>query len=793
MDLGARNRRTSEFIRPFALPGLSTCLQERRLCREGVPIPLSSLDFEAICLAEWALARKRSLVLCPADPLAPLSALVAASIHVADMTTRYRATGAVLGSSRRVAVVTSDYHARGFYRGLGIRNPQGGMPLLRDVVPAATSGRDGVLRVIGDVGRGWSTAFVSTLADVSALGRVDALVVELPVADQNQLLDVRIPMIVVARDPSEPLLDQLADRIPLFAWSLNDVASLSGSDALTPRLERRARNGGCQIVALHSEATCENGALFWQDVGALLRASRASVIARELARMAFSLFHDLVGLAVPLDKYEAFTSPIRVRLAAIDSAARLTRGDARELYLPMISAELRDLASGIGPVPPKCNALRTHIATLLDDRANVMLVARTAEQARLYTLDFASNPALAPLRVVSLSQLSEQSPADVAILTGPAPAWARWIYRAGIASRVDVLAYTPTGPVDAVARGFDEVAIVRRVLELQSKREEWFGRREARERVWSALSGEPVTAQRRTDETSNLVAVPAVRVTSHEPADVPPGLWDCDNWFNTLESSRPVASAPNRTQRDVNEVASAVRVTFDNGSTTLLESTAAVTRFKPVSAAVDAGYPVAQLKRGDQIVFVDGDSRKDLLSKVLEVAETVPALAVAAGWVTHWRRILASAYERFGTYESFATSLRRLGCSVQTQTIRLWVIGVTIGPDDDEDVRRVGAVAQDAALTTHFAEVCRAMRSLRGAHVRLGKRVSELALTVGSAAAAGRVASDEVIDERSGLTAADFVDSVCILTVESVQHVGDVPAGLLGRLLDNSLEGELRV
>ncbi len=117
---------------------------------------------------------------------------------------------------------------------------------------------------------------------------------------------------------------------------------------------------------------------------------------------------------------------------------------------------------------------------------------------------------------------------------------------------------------------------------------------------------------------------------------------------------------------------------------------------------------------------------------------------------------------------------------MQDQTIRLWVIGVTIGPDDDEDVRRVGIVMDDAVLRDRYDEVCRGSRSLRGAHVRLGQRLSELAMRVGSSAEAGLLESDEVVDERGGLTVADFRESVDILTVAVVKPAGEVPYVLIG-------------
>src|SRR6266852_3554211 len=162
-------------IRPHADPGLATCLQERRLCRDGIPLPVSRLEVEALSLAEWAVARRRALVLCPADPLAPLSELIAAAVHIADMAKQYAATGIPTGSSRRVAVVTSDFHARGLYRSLGVRDPRGrGLASLRDAVPAATVGRDGIVRVLGrDSGHGWATVFAGSVSDLGAMHGID--------------------------------------------------------------------------------------------------------------------------------------------------------------------------------------------------------------------------------------------------------------------------------------------------------------------------------------------------------------------------------------------------------------------------------------------------------------------------------------------------------------------------------------------------------------------------------------------------------------------------------------------
>ena len=774
-------------IRPQADPGLATCLEDRQLCKDGVPLPISRLEIEAVSLAEWAVARGGVLVLCPADPLAPLAELIAAAVHVADMVKQYRATGRPMGSSRRVAVVTSDFRSRGLYRGLGVRNIGGGVAPLRDVVPAATLGRDGVVRVLGrDPGRGWSTLFATTIGEVRAVDGIDLIVVDLASSDIDAALELGVPVVAIARDPADGKLLRLPADTLTFGWNRLDLEEIRDDDDLPPRLARRARGGTCEIVAVPSASVCQDAGLFWQDVGPLVRSCGRSGVARELAREAFSLFYDLVGLALPLDAYESLTVPVRVRLNAIGAAVRLTRGETRDLYLPMVEAELRDLANALGAAPPKHDTLLRVLGALLDEHDDVMLITRTAELARLHAADLEGRGALAGVRVSSLGSLVDAAPAEVAVLTGMAPTWARWVYRAGVAESLRVLAYTPDSPSDAPANRFDEAELVRCAISDQRAREAWLGRAAAKDRTWSTLSGD-----QRLVRDDGAVAPPngdssGVGVVLATPAEVPPGLWDGDGvgWLAPLE---PAATAGAETdsaaeRSGIAVVVPAVKVTFVDGRWALMDSGGTVTRFRAGSGTASPAYAVASLKPGDQVLFLDRDSRKDLLAKVVEVAGEVPALAVAAGWVAHWRRVLAEGYRRFGSYEAFAASLRRHGCTVQTQTVRLWVVGVTIGPDDAEDVHRVGLVTDDAVLLNRHDEVHRAMRSLRGAHQSLGRRLAEVARQVGSAVAAGRLASDELIDERSGLTAADFQESVDILTVKTVEQVGEVPSLVLGRL-----------
>ena len=790
MDLNGSAMPWPGVIRAHSTPGLSTCVDEQRLRSDGLPLPVSLLETEALRLAEWAFARREPLVLCPADPLAPIPALIAAAVHVADMADHYRRSGRPEGSSRRVAVVTNDFRLRGVYRGLGVRNPASHeVATLRDVVPAATLGRDGVVRVLAaDPRTGWSTVFVPSVGALRSLREIDLVIVVPPAGGVEEALGLGVPTVVVVTDPSDPALTRLAVTTPVFGWDQGDIGRAAAAGGLTPRLARRLDGDRCEVVGVPAHAVCENAALFWQDIGPLVRSGQRSAVARDLAREAFSLFHDLSGLALPLPDYEMLTAPVRVRLDAVGAAARWTRGETRDLYLPMVEAELRGLADALGDAPPKHDALIALMGELLDDHRDVLLIARTAELARLHTADLSRRGVLAKVRITSFGALAGEAPADVAVLTGMAPTWARWVYRSGIASTLRVLGYTPEGPIESVARGYDEAAMVADTVRLQSVRERWLAQSGTKDRTWSRLTGDPRTVP---DDHGEARADDANSVTTRTltPPDVPPGLWDGNGgWL----SDHGRGGADGERGRDVMapsgaSVVAAVRVTFGDGRWVLLDHDGTVTR-----VGAGSGTPqmtaVSSLKSGDHVLFLDGDGRKDLLAKVIEVAEEVPALAVAAAWTAHWRRVLITAYGRFGSYHALTVALAEQGCTVQTQTVRLWVIGVTIGPENDDDVRRVGVVMDDPTLRDGYAEVCRAFRSLRGAHVRLGKRLAEMAVRVGSAAAVGRLDGDEVVDERSGLTVADFRESVEVLTVRATEPVGDVPYVLVGRLNENTTE-----
>jgi len=759
-----------------AVPGLSTCLEEGRLTYGTSSVPSCSLDLETLRVIEDATAHGRPVVLCPADPLLALAALIPAAVHIASMTAARLERRVYQGSALRVAVVTSDYRMRSLYRSLGVRpRPTATSVPMRDVVPAATVGPDGSLHVTANgAGTYWSTAFTRSVAEAQALPNVDLLVVDLPAPDAEAVLQAGVvPAVVVARDPSDPMVDQLARTLPVFVW---DMADLPGRTDLTPRLAARATGEGCVVAGVVDSAVCENAGLFWQDIGPLAQLARRSVVGRQLAREAFGIFHDALGLALPIERFEAYSgTKFTVRLRDVAAAARAVKGDLGDLYLPMVATELGDLLAALGGEPAKHNSLRRLLAAHVDDGDSVLLVARTAGLGRAYR-EWIEDVGLDDVRVVPIDRLAEVQPADVAVLTGLAPRWARWVYRSGVGRRIEILAYaTPNG--EKSLTGFTEVAAAQGAIARQMAAATWLSDGPQRAIAVARLAGAIIPLPSRPTTTVIVASTPV----PDEP-DEPPGLWTEAQWFS--------APDPERGRFDTRDgaAAEAVRVELEGGRWALFRLDGTVARWRAHSNVVDEAHPVSRLQVGDQLVFVDGDGHKHLMEKVLEVAEAIPALAVAAAWVAHWREVLYAAWQSAGSYVELTRGLEAHGCTVQAQTVRLWVIGMTLGPDDPEDIRRLGELREDSALRDHHLDVDGALRVLRGAHVRLGQRVARLARRVGPGAS-NEPDPDAYLDERSGLTAADFAHAVEVLTVRGIAPAGVVPASVLGRL--NESEDEL--
>jgi hypothetical protein len=772
------------WVRPLRVPSLSMCAEGGRLRLNGVKLATTKVDVTALRLVEWAMSKGKTIAILMPDPYHLLVPLTAGALHVLRMIElREQLEGGAPRSDLRIGVVTRSYRPRHAYRALGLPGAS-----LVDSVPAAQRLATGEVAVLGNAGRQWGTVFVRRPGELEGIGRLDLVVVELPIYEWDALDRIAAPKIVIGHDPTDIGLLGLVHRAPTFSWSPEDLARLSplaqcdGAGAhVAARLEVAARGVKVTPVAVRHQGVCEQASQFWNDAGPLQRAAKGSYLAGQLAEETMALFYDLMHLAVSVEEYERVTGTrISARLRAMRHEEFQAKGDLGETYLPVVHLELSDLARALGPVPPKAPALEALLREELERKRTVLLVARTAELVRVYEAHYRRYVESNRLRVTSLSSAGEEQPADVAVITGIPPAWARFIYGTGLAPEVKILTYATERSLAAIHDGFVEADRVAASADYHRERAAWLGADAIRATSWNTLSGDavpvPEAAAERRREPVILVDAPA--------PDLPPDLW----------SGVGVLAAPQEVDIDLTAIevaastgpraqfASAVRVTFDDSTWVLLDTGSTVTRYDALTQRAKAGFDVNRISSGEEIVFLDDDARKDVLTKVIEVAGQVSHLAVAATWANYWRKALLRGKQLCGTYTSFAERLEDAGCERSVVSVRFWVVGDVIGPRDEQDIRRVGEVIDDAVLRDRWRDVAKGIAAFRKAHTELTKRVGALAIRYGAGAATGAVRRDELIDERTGFTAGDFSDCVEIKRVKTVAPEGVVPVSMLGRL-----------
>src|SRR5882672_6187594 len=82
-----------DYVRPYANPGLSSCITDGVLRLDGVPMAATWIDVVAMRIVEWSVATRQTVVLLSPDPYDLLVPLTAAAVHVSRMLELHKQTG----------------------------------------------------------------------------------------------------------------------------------------------------------------------------------------------------------------------------------------------------------------------------------------------------------------------------------------------------------------------------------------------------------------------------------------------------------------------------------------------------------------------------------------------------------------------------------------------------------------------------------------------------------------------------------------------------------------------------
>lgn len=196
---------------------------------------------------------------------------------------------------------------------------------------------------------------------------------------------------------------------------------------------------------------------------------------------------------------------------------------------------------------------------------------------------------------------------------------------------------------------------------------------------------------------------------------------------------------------------------------------------------------VRSLRSGDRVLFIHGQQRQSLYELIVSRVHGHPAIELHLSLVQRWQEDFAVAYGQWRQHgvhnlDELLRQLRDHGSSLTSpQTLRQWLNGQILCPDDPEDLRRLAEVLDLRFIRQHYRRIDRAASRLRGLHRGLANRLNRwlrqqaAGLTTGSDA--------DIIDVELGLTFGDFRSSLLILRVVTIESVpGPFIRSALGKL-----------
>ena len=182
---------------------------------------------------------------------------------------------------------------------------------------------------------------------------------------------------------------------------------------------------------------------------------------------------------------------------------------------------------------------------------------------------------------------------------------------------------------------------------------------------------------------------------------------------------------------------------------------------------------VRSLRRGDRILVIHGQKRQSLYDLMISRVHNHPAMEIHLALIGKWQEELAESFKRrrlLGwTAEDVLIKMQQQGSSItSTQTIRLWVTGQVLAPEDPKDLLRLAKSMDLRFVQEYHARIDRAARRIRGLHRGLSTRLNRW---LREQVASTTDTDFEIFDDELGLSFQDFRDSMTIHIVESVDEI----------------------
>jgi hypothetical protein len=183
--------------------------------------------------------------------------------------------------------------------------------------------------------------------------------------------------------------------------------------------------------------------------------------------------------------------------------------------------------------------------------------------------------------------------------------------------------------------------------------------------------------------------------------------------------------------------------------------------------------PVEELHPGYRIIIPRGEGREELFARVVASAHTSTSLQAYEVLFARWRIACCKGHELCGKdWQRLEQRMREEGSSVTWQAYRFWMLGTTIAPEDPEDIRRVGRIANDPLIEQQYQRIAKMATEVRGLHIKLGRILSN---AMAEAIEGGGPHLSALADLLGGLDPKELLEEFELRVVRSIGEPTEVP------------------
>jgi len=230
----------------------------------------------------------------------------------------------------------------------------------------------------------------------------------------------------------------------------------------------------------------------------------------------------------------------------------------------------------------------------------------------------------------------------------------------------------------------------------------------------------------------------------------------------------------------------AVKLFIEDGSYVIFPFDETINVIKPGQFKSDERY-VGSVQRGDRVVFIHGQQRQNFYELIISRVHQHPSMMLNLALIERWRTDFVSAYQKWherGTrnLDELLRCLNDKGSSLRSSgSLRRWLQGRTLCPDEAEDLRRLADVLGMDYVRQQYKRIEHAARRLRGLHISLSTKLNRWLEQQAAGVDGGN--DDDVIDQALGLTFGDLKSSLMLLRIKDVETIeGPLLRNNLGKL-----------